>query len=170
MTLDFDDRHTVVDKSRHDAIGIEREIVGFELFFLREIDADFVEFDALFVQYQPDLLAACGVSGVIQHEHCGSPGCEKSAANAAAPSQSKQRTERLATAVAAPRAYRALRRLPAARVKLLGFLVAHRAGEDDVLALFPIGRCRHAMFGVELQGIDDAQHLVEIASRRHRID
>src|SRR3954469_23014208 len=36
-----------------------------------------------------------------------------------------------------------LGRLPALREQLLRVLVADRAGDDDVLALFPVGRRRH---------------------------
>src|SRR5690349_2207210 len=61
-------------------------------------------------------------------------------------------------------------RLPALRVLLLGFLVADRAGDDDVFARIPIHRRRHLVPGGELQGIDDTQQLVEIAAGRHRID
>src|SRR5580704_13505935 len=62
------------------------------------------------------------------------------------------------------------RRLPALRIELLGLVVGHRAGEDDVLALLPVRRRRHAVLGGELQRVDDAQHFVEIAPRGHRIN
>src|SRR6266446_10158227 len=62
------------------------------------------------------------------------------------------------------------RRLPALRVGLLGVVIADRAGDDDVLALLPVGWSRHLVLRGQLQGIDDAQHLVEISSRGHRID
>src|ERR1700722_6887340 len=58
-----------------------------------------------------------------------------------------------------------LRRLPALRIELLRLVVGDGAGEDDVFALLPIGRRRHPVLGVELQRIDHAQHLVEIAPR-----
>src|SRR6266478_1801501 len=53
------------------------------------------------------------------------------------------------------------RRLPALRVDLLGVFIAHRAGNDDVLALLPVGGSRHLVLRRQLQGIDHAQHLVE---------
>src|SRR5262249_39766661 len=54
------------------------------------------------------------------------------------------------------------RRLPALRVLLLGFLVADRAGDDDVLTMLPIHRRRHLVLGGELQGVDHPQDLVEV--------
>ncbi len=65
----FDDRHAVIDKGGNDAVRIELEIIRLELFFLAEVDPHFVEFDPLLVQHQPNLLAAGGVRGVIEHEH-----------------------------------------------------------------------------------------------------
>src|SRR5262249_58149909 len=62
------------------------------------------------------------------------------------------------------------RRFPALRVLLLGFLVADRAGDDDVLAMLPIHRRRYLVLGGELQRIDHPQHLVEVAARGHRVD
>src|SRR5216684_348621 len=46
------------------------------------------------------------------------------------------------------------RRLPALRIGLLGVFVADRAGNDDVLALFPVRRRRHLVLRGQLQGID----------------
>src|SRR5262249_51242745 len=39
------------------------------------------------------------------------------------------------------------RRLPAVRVSPLGILVAHRAGDDDLLTLLPVGGRRHLVLG-----------------------
>ena len=36
--------------------------------------------------------------------------------------------------------------------------------------LLPVHRRRHLVLGAELQRVDDAQHLVEVAADRHRID
>src|SRR5437868_481781 len=63
-----------------------------------------------------------------------------------------------------------LRRLPTLREQLLGVVVGHRAGDDDVIAALPVHRRRHLVLGAELQRVDDAQHLVEVAADRHRID
>src|SRR5438477_567546 len=46
-------------------------------------------------------------------------------------------------------------RLPALRELLLRVLVVHRAGDDDVLALLPVGRRRHLVLGGELDRVDD---------------
>src|SRR5215469_13605903 len=61
-------------------------------------------------------------------------------------------------------------RLPPIRIKLLRLVVGYRASEDDVFTLFPVRRRRDAMLGSELQRVDDPQHFIEIAARRHRID
>src|ERR1019366_476997 len=63
-----------------------------------------------------------------------------------------------------------LRRLPALRILLLGVLVGHRAGDDHVLAMLPVHRSRDLVFGGELERVDHAQHLVEIAAGGHRIN
>src|SRR3954451_10087216 len=63
-----------------------------------------------------------------------------------------------------------LRRLPALRIELLGFLVRHGPGDDDVLARLPVHGRGDPMLGGELKRVDDAQHLVEVAARGHRID
>ena len=67
MTLEFDDRYAIIDKGRHDAVRIELEIFGLELFFLGEVNAHLVELGAFLVQHQPDFLAARGVRGVVQN-------------------------------------------------------------------------------------------------------
>src|SRR5579872_4592522 len=63
-----------------------------------------------------------------------------------------------------------LRRFPARGPNLLGFLVGDRARDDDVFALFPVRGRGHAMLRGHLQGIDDAENFLEIATRGHRID
>src|ERR1700727_2357702 len=63
-----------------------------------------------------------------------------------------------------------LRRFPALRIDRLGLVVADRAGNDDVLALLPVGRRCDAMVRRHLQRIDYAQGFLEIAPCRHRID
>ena len=63
-----------------------------------------------------------------------------------------------------------LRRLPALRILLLGVLIGHRAGDDHVLAMLPVHRSRDLVLGGELERVDHAQHLVEIAASGHRIN
>src|SRR3954447_12188869 len=63
-----------------------------------------------------------------------------------------------------------LGRLPALGILLLGIIVADRAGDDHVLAALPVHRGRHLVLGGELQRVDDAQHLVEVAAGGHGID
>src|SRR6476646_3823432 len=63
-----------------------------------------------------------------------------------------------------------LGRLPALWILLLGIIVADRAGDDHVLAALPVHRGRHLVLGGELQRVDDAQHLVEVAAGGHGID
>src|SRR5258708_36564049 len=46
------------------------------------------------------------------------------------------------------------RRLPALRVDLLGVVIAHRPGTDDVLALLPVGGGRYFVLPGQLQGMD----------------
>src|ERR1700730_7337496 len=48
------------------------------------------------------------------------------------------------------------RRLPTLRVLLLGVVVRHRAGDDDVLAILPVHWRRHLVLGGKLQRVDDA--------------
>src|SRR5262245_20069934 len=43
------------------------------------------------------------------------------------------------------------RRLEALRPYFLGFLVADRTGDDDILALFPVCRCRDTVFCCHLE-------------------
>src|SRR4051794_31038769 len=62
-----------------------------------------------------------------------------------------------------------LRRLPLAE-DLLGLVVGDRARDDHVLALLPVHRRGDLVLGGELERVDDAQHLVEVAARRHGID
>jgi hypothetical protein len=57
--------------------------------------------------------------------------------------------------------------LPALRILLLGVLVAHRAGDDHVLSLFPVHRSRDLVFGGELERVNDPQHLVKVAASGH---
>src|SRR5215475_2251409 len=59
---------------------------------------------------------------------------------------------------------------PAVRVGLPGFVVRDRTRDDDVLALLPIHRSRHLVLRRELQRVDDAQDLVEVAAGSHRVD
>ena len=63
-----------------------------------------------------------------------------------------------------------LRRFPALRIGLLRVLVGDGAGDDDVFALLPIHGGRDLVLGGELERVDHAQHLVEVAARGHRID
>src|SRR5215211_6737991 len=62
-----------------------------------------------------------------------------------------------------------LRRFPVTE-DLLGFLVGDGAGDDDVFALLPVDRGRDPVRGGELQGVDHAQDLVEVATCGHGID
>src|SRR5258707_7264099 len=48
------------------------------------------------------------------------------------------------------------RRLPALGVGLLGVVIAHPAGNDDVLALLAVRRRRHLLLRGQLQRIDHA--------------
>src|SRR5688572_12964583 len=47
-----------------------------------------------------------------------------------------------------------LRRLPAVWVRLLRFVVGDRAGDDHVVALLPVHRCRDLVLGGQLQRVD----------------
>src|SRR5262249_36759000 len=62
-----------------------------------------------------------------------------------------------------------LGRAPAGWEKRLCVVVADRARNDDVLALLPVYRRRDLVLGGELQRIDHAQDLVEVAARGHGI-
>ena len=53
---------------------------------------------------------------------------------------------------------------------LLRILVRDRAGDDHVVALLPLRRRRDLVLRGQLQRVDHAQHLVEVAAGRHRID
>ena len=55
-------------------------------------------------------------------------------------------------------------------VRLLGLFVGHRARNDHIVALLPIHRRGDLVLRGQLQRVDHAQDLVEIAARRHRID
>ena len=50
-------------------------------------------------------------------------------------------------------------------VLLLRLLVADRAGDDHVVARLPLRRGRDLVLGGQLQRVDDAQDLVEVAAR-----
>src|SRR5262249_19786043 len=63
-----------------------------------------------------------------------------------------------------------LRRAPALRVPLPGFLVGDRARDDHILAQLPVHRGRHLVFGGELERVDHPQDLVEVAPGGHGID
>src|SRR5467141_3481458 len=62
-----------------------------------------------------------------------------------------------------------LRRFPALGILFLGVVVAHRASDDYVLAMLPVHWRCHLVFGRELQRVNHAQHLVEVATGGHRI-
>ena len=62
-----------------------------------------------------------------------------------------------------------LGRLPAVRILGLRLVVAHRPGDDHVLAALPVHRRGDLVLRGQLQRIEHAQHLVEIAAGRHRI-
>src|SRR6202043_3323970 len=59
--------------------------------------------------------------------------------------------------------------LPAERVGHPGLLVGHRAGDDHVVTLLPLRRCRDLVLRRQLQGIDDTQDLVEVPAGGHWI-
>jgi len=63
-----------------------------------------------------------------------------------------------------------LGRLPALGIPLPRLLIGDRSGDDHVLSLPPVRRRRDLVPGGQLQGVDHAQHLVEIAAGGHRID
>src|SRR4029077_14750989 len=62
-----------------------------------------------------------------------------------------------------------LRLFPLAE-ELLGLVVRDRAGDDHVLALLPAHRGRNLVLRRQLQRVDHTQHLVEVATGRHRVD
>src|ERR1700742_1103949 len=55
-------------------------------------------------------------------------------------------------------------------VEAPGLVIGDGARDDDVLALIPVGGRRDAMLGGELQRVDDAQYLLEVAPGGHRIN
>jgi len=56
-----------------------------------------------------------------------------------------------------------------AREGLVGFLIGDDSGDDDVVALLPVGGGGDLVFGGELQGVEDAEDLVKVAAGGHRI-
>src|SRR5580693_5664886 len=62
-----------------------------------------------------------------------------------------------------------LGRLPASGILLLRFFVRNIAADDDVVARLPVHWRRNFVLGRELNGIDDAQDLVEVAAGAHGI-
>src|SRR5262249_6559087 len=62
------------------------------------------------------------------------------------------------------------RRFPTLGIDFLRFLVGHRAGDDHVVASFPVDRRRDAMLRGKLHRVDYTQNLIEIAPRGHGID
>src|SRR5690349_9006318 len=55
------------------------------------------------------------------------------------------------------------------REALLRIRIAHGGDHDHILALLPIGRCGHLVLRSELQAVDHAQHLLEVAARARRV-
>ncbi len=53
--------------------------------------------------------------------------------------------------------------------QLLGLVVGHGRHDDDVLAVLPVGRRGDLVAGGELQAVDHAQDLVEVATGRGRV-
>src|SRR5438128_1863631 len=62
-----------------------------------------------------------------------------------------------------------LQRLEALRILLLRVLVGHGRRDDDVLARLPVHWRGDRVPGGQLAGVEEAQHLVEVAARAHRI-
>src|SRR5205823_660677 len=62
-----------------------------------------------------------------------------------------------------------LRLLPLAE-DLLGLVVGDGAGDDHVVALLPVDGGRDLVLRGQLERIDHAQDLVEVAAGRHRVD
>src|SRR5262245_46252058 len=58
---------------------------------------------------------------------------------------------------------------PALGEQLLGLVVGDGRADDDVLAVLPVRRRGDLVLGGELQGVDDAKDLVEVAAGRRRI-
>jgi hypothetical protein len=63
-----------------------------------------------------------------------------------------------------------LRRLPAIRVFLLGFLVRHCRHDDHILAVLPIYWSCHLVGSRELYRIEDPQNFVKVAACGHRVN
>src|SRR5580704_1363637 len=62
------------------------------------------------------------------------------------------------------------RGLPTFRIGFAGRFVTDRASDDHILALLPVHRRRYFVVRSELEGVDHAQHLVEVAASGHWID
>src|ERR1039457_6961135 len=63
-----------------------------------------------------------------------------------------------------------LERLETLWIFLLGVLIGHRSGNDNVLARPPVHwRCDRVLGG-QLKGIKQTQYFIEVAARGHRID
>ena len=58
---------------------------------------------------------------------------------------------------------------PIAGKYLVGFFIGDGSGDDDVIALFPVRRGRHAMLRGELDRIQHSNDLVEVAAGGHGI-
>src|SRR5215469_13996398 len=56
------------------------------------------------------------------------------------------------------------RRRPTLGIPLPGFVVGDGPGDDHILALLPVHRRCDLVAGGELDRVDDAQHLVEVAA------
>src|ERR1700716_3719302 len=56
-----------------------------------------------------------------------------------------------------------------AEVGLGGFLIGDGSGDDDVVALLPVGGGGDLVFRGELHGVEDAEDLVEVAAGGHGI-
>src|SRR5215468_7985270 len=61
-------------------------------------------------------------------------------------------------------------RLVALRILFLRVVVGNRGGDDDVLARLPVHGRRYRVLRVQLQRVEQAQYLVEVAARAHRVD
>jgi hypothetical protein len=59
---------------------------------------------------------------------------------------------------------------PSIGVAFAGLLVADRPRQDDVITGLPLRGGGELVLGGELEGVDDAQDLVEVAPRGHRVD
>ena len=52
---------------------------------------------------------------------------------------------------------------------LISFLIGDGSGDDDVVALFPVGGGGDLVIGRELHGVEDPKDLVEVAAGGHGI-